>query len=61
MVTQLVIGMIFAICQDDTLMYRVQDYKVDCYEYYTSCVVNNGSDEKAVKRCEHESRLQVVK
>lgn len=61
MVTQLVVGMIFAICQDDTLMYRVQDYKVDCYEYYANCVVDNGNDKKAVERCQRESRSQVVK
>lgn len=48
--------MIIAICEGDTRMYLVQDYKTDCIEYYANCVIDKGSNEKAVKRCEHESR-----
>lgn len=55
--SQLVLNMIAAICIDDhSLVYKVQDYKVDCVEYYTSCVVNNGQTEQAVEKCQDESR-----
>ena len=55
--SQIVLNMIAAICIDDaSVAYKVQDYKVDCIEYYTSCVVDNGKTVTAVESCQDESR-----
>lgn len=65
MITQLAVGMIIALCEGDTRMYLVQDYKTECIEFYTSCVSNhswpNTADKKHVEECKDEAETKLVK
>lgn len=61
MVTQLVIGMIVAICEGDTRMYLVQDYKTDCITYYADCVIDNKNKSNAYEVCKDEAQDKLAK
>lgn len=61
MIANVVIGMIISLCEGDNSLYYVQDYKRSCMQYYVNCVVDNGSDVKAVNECEDKADEQRVK